>query len=251
MKATQIKRGEEALVEPGSCDPATPWPESVPIAFGTTNQGWLIQEMSADIKAVTDLEPADCIGRSLLDLVHPDDVALITGLGGAPKLTVVSLLHVRCIHRVDGCVPASLLLVQLVFGQPEEFAFAIIRMPRPLPSSTSERVIELERCLRRIGSELRAAGVLDGVDEPRAVSHPRLGDLTGRQREILSLLLQGERVLTISAALFISQSTVRNHLATIFRKFGVHSQQALLELLRPKPNAASRSGGDIVATHTK
>ena len=245
MKATQSEGGDPALVDPGSRDPATLWPESIPIAYGTANHGWLIQEVSADVKAVTDRDPADWLGRSLLDLVHPDDVALVTGLDGAPRLTAVSLFHVRSVHRVDGWVPAALLLIQLGIGQRYGFAFAIIGMSRSLPSSTSDRVVELEWCLRRIGSEIRAVGLIDGVDEPPTVSDdPRLGDLTTRQWEILSLLLQGERVSTISAALFISQSTARNHLATIFRKFGVHSQQALLQLLRPNPWPTSQPSGD-------
>jgi hypothetical protein len=32
--------------------------------------------------------------------------------------------------------------------------------------------------------------------------------------------------------LYISQSTVRNHLSAMFKKFGVHSQPKLLEALR-------------------
>jgi DNA-binding CsgD family transcriptional regulator len=244
--AAETTRGKAAPFDPGSRDSATPWAGSVPIAFGTTDDCWLIEEVSEDVKAVTDRDPADCIGRSLLDLVHPDDVALITGPNAAPRQTAVSLLHVRGVHRIDSWVPAALLLVQLVSPERHGFAFAIIRIPRPLSHSTSDRVVELESCLRRIGSEVCTAGVLHGVHEVHPESdQPRLGDLTSRQWEILNLLRQGERVATISEALFISQSTVRNHLATIFRKFGVHSQPALLQLLRPKPDAMSQRFDDI------
>jgi hypothetical protein len=45
----------------------------------------------------------------------------------------------------------------------------------------------------------------------------------------------------IASQLYVSQSTVRNHLATIFHKFGVHSQAELLELLTPRP--PSEPGG--------
>lgn len=62
--------------------------------------------------------------------------------------------------------------------------------------------------------------------------NPQLGQLTTRQWEILRRLSRGERVPTIANALFVSQSTVRNHLATIFQKFGVHSQAELLEVVR-------------------
>jgi DNA-binding CsgD family transcriptional regulator len=36
----------------------------------------------------------------------------------------------------------------------------------------------------------------------------------------------------IASTLGISPHTVRNHLKAVFRKLGVHSQEALLELLR-------------------
>jgi DNA-binding NarL/FixJ family response regulator len=44
-------------------------------------------------------------------------------------------------------------------------------------------------------------------------------------------LVRGERVPTIARALYVSQSTVRNHLSVIFRKLGVHSQEELLRAL--------------------
>jgi DNA-binding NarL/FixJ family response regulator len=56
--------------------------------------------------------------------------------------------------------------------------------------------------------------------------------LTPRQWEVLQLFLQGLRVATISSRLGVSRSTVRNHLATIFQKCGVHSQSALIEFFR-------------------
>jgi DNA-binding NarL/FixJ family response regulator len=45
-------------------------------------------------------------------------------------------------------------------------------------------------------------------------------------------LQRGERVPGIAREMYVSQSTVRNHLAAIFRKTGVNSQADLLALLR-------------------
>jgi DNA-binding NarL/FixJ family response regulator len=59
-----------------------------------------------------------------------------------------------------------------------------------------------------------------------------LSRLTSREREVLARLLDGERVRSIAADLFVSQSTVRNHLSSIFRKVGVHSQGELIRRLR-------------------
>ena len=102
----------------------------------------------------------------------------------------------------------------------------------PIPG---DRVAELEGRLRRIAAELRAAGVMDDLANVQvATDHPQLAELTSRQREILVRLLNAQRVSLIAAELYVSPSTVRNHLTTIFSKFGVHSQAELLALLRSK-----------------
>lgn len=59
-------------------------------------------------------------------------------------------------------------------------------------------------------------------------------DLSSRQLEILRRLLDGQRVVEIAGELFISQSTVRNHLSAIYQRFDVHSQVELLSLLRTR-----------------
>ena len=57
-------------------------------------------------------------------------------------------------------------------------------------------------------------------------------ELSQRQWEVISRLVRGERVATIAAEMYLSQSTVRNHLSAIFHKVGVHSQNELLALWR-------------------
>jgi DNA-binding CsgD family transcriptional regulator len=114
-------------------------------------------------------------------------------------------------------------------------------VPRNGPD-LSDRVSQLERHMRRIAIELEAAGVISWSDVvPDPESLPGLDDLSPRQWEILRRLLRGERVPGIAGALFISQSTVRNHLSDMFRKVGVNSQEQLLALLRANVRAQSQS----------
>jgi DNA-binding CsgD family transcriptional regulator len=97
----------------------------------------------------------------------------------------------------------------------------------------AERVAVLERHLDRIAHEVEAAGrisIVSGMPEPSTV--PGLSDLSARQWEVVTRLLRGERVPTIARGMFLSASTVRNHLATIYRKVGVRSQAQLLDLLQ-------------------
>jgi DNA-binding NarL/FixJ family response regulator len=49
---------------------------------------------------------------------------------------------------------------------------------------------------------------------------------------VLTRLLDGQRVPAIAADLYVSQSTVRNHLSSIYAKLGVHSQVDLIRLIR-------------------
>ena len=55
-----------------------------------------------------------------------------------------------------------------------------------------------------------------------------LRQLTRREREVLRLLLEGERVRAISGQLHISVHTVRNHVRSLFRKLEVGSQVELV-----------------------
>jgi DNA-binding NarL/FixJ family response regulator len=45
-------------------------------------------------------------------------------------------------------------------------------------------------------------------------------------------IADGQRVSAIAADLYVSQSTVRNHLSSIYAKLGVHSQVDLIRLVR-------------------
>jgi PAS domain S-box-containing protein len=58
-------------------------------------------------------------------------------------------------------------------------------------------------------------------------------ELTNREHQVLSLLAEGEGTRDIAAALFISPSTVRNHIRNILDKLQVHSRlEAVVYALR-------------------
>jgi len=59
---------------------------------------------------------------------------------------------------------------------------------------------------------------------------PFFAPLSAREKEVLGLLIQGETAREIAETLGISYVTVRNHLQTILRKFGVHTQRQVIKL---------------------
>jgi DNA-binding CsgD family transcriptional regulator len=92
---------------------------------------------------------------------------------------------------------------------------------------------DLERRLMRLAVGIGAVGFpRDLATGPREFQVPGLSRLSRRELDIVNRLVAGDRVPAIATALFLSQSTVRNHLATVFQKLGVGRQQELINLFR-------------------
>jgi DNA-binding CsgD family transcriptional regulator len=71
---------------------------------------------------------------------------------------------------------------------------------------------------------------LQGHDEARRRA-ALVASLSDRERRIALAVANGVRTAQIANDLFVSQSTVRNYLPTIYRKLGVRSRACLVELL--------------------
>jgi pimeloyl-ACP methyl ester carboxylesterase/DNA-binding CsgD family transcriptional regulator len=72
----------------------------------------------------------------------------------------------------------------------------------------------------------------------RSADSEDLAALTGREREILSLVASGASNQAIADQLFISEKTVRNHLTAIFDKIGVSSRSQAIVFARDRGLAA-------------
>jgi len=67
----------------------------------------------------------------------------------------------------------------------------------------------------------------------RLAEHPYHSELTARELEVLKLIVKGLANKEIAAALFISEPTVKTHLARVFAKLGVEDRtQAATQALR-------------------
>lgn len=62
------------------------------------------------------------------------------------------------------------------------------------------------------------------ADEENGDTHPILDDLSPREQEVLSYIVQGLSDRDIAQALFISVRTVQAHLSHVYTKLGVHSR---------------------------
>ncbi len=208
------------------------------LMVGIVDSSQRIENVSSEVHPVTGWRMADVNLHPLLDLVHPADVAkVLTAFEAASVEGAQPAVIIRARDGGGGWQPMRLVVARFGDGT-GRFGFALGPIEERAPAITSlDRVAELEQRLQRIAREVEAAGIIDGFSSlPDPESIPGLRDLTSRQWEILTRLLRGERVPTIARHMYLSQSTVRNHLATIFRKVGVHSQPELLERLRTSGN---------------
>jgi len=254
------------LTEGAPGHPVTaPGPHAFRLVLGALDHEWRFSELSADATEWLGWNPAEYRGVALQSVVHPDDAPLLLlalGRSGVDRRGVATMVRVRCDamstlesssdnYSEDspgvssgGCegssrqpvwMPVRCEVSPLCDHNPARFAVAMWVLDTDRDTESAEqRAARLEDHLWRIALEIAAAGIGDAPTSGEMWwGDPALRELSQRQLEILRRLLRGERVPTIAGELFLSQSTVRNHLSAIYRRLGVHSQAELLARLLP------------------
>jgi PAS domain S-box-containing protein len=197
----------------------------------TLDERWRIAHISTNASAILGRPPTEWLVSSIFDLTHTDDLGAL--LLAFARATTDTSADVRIRLPQDGGWRTIRAVITLLEGD-GTLPFSLVAAPATEPESPDSRsASELAGHLRRLASQIEASGILAPLIETAAeLRIPATAELSPRQWEIASRLVQGERVATIAAEMFLSQSTVRNHLSAIFQKFGVHSQPELLALFR-------------------
>jgi len=92
----------------------------------------------------------------------------------------------------------------------------------------------LLRAIKRVGlgevwlDQATVAGLLSAANKAGGEDAARIGTLTKREHEIILLIGEGLRNKRIAERLFISETTVRHHLTSIFSKLSVSSRLDLV-----------------------
>jgi DNA-binding CsgD family transcriptional regulator len=200
------------------------------VVVATMDDQWRIIEVAPGSAAQLGWpEPrATTVMPQLHELVHPADSSTLDESFGRRSSTETPDTFVLRLRGPDEQWLSASVTVSPLRGQvPQKFALAIWLMHTDEPDDTeSERLARLEDQLARIRQ------VVEATEENPVAGSVDLSDLTMRQREIVERLLRGHRVDAIARDLYVSPSTVRNHLSAIFEKLGVASQSELVELLR-------------------
>jgi DNA-binding NarL/FixJ family response regulator len=64
--------------------------------------------------------------------------------------------------------------------------------------------------------------------------NPEIGELSARQREILEMVVEGLSNAEIAGRLYLSESTIKQHLRSAYKVLGVHNRTEAANLMREK-----------------
>lgn len=205
------------------------------LVVGVADRDWVVEQISVDGPGFFGDPAARLIGSSLLEAVHHTDRPTLASASAHALRARASVAIAVHLGRTGRWSRVRLVVTPMVDDE-HRFGFSISDAE---PANGSARTVRLEQHLERIGRELEAAGLnMHRSDDLDPDLLPGVDDLSPRQWEVLRRLLRGERVPGIARDLFISASTVRNHLTAIFAKVGVHSQEELITRLKGKPEVA-------------
>jgi DNA-binding NarL/FixJ family response regulator len=199
------------------------------------SEGFALLEQTPYDLLLTDLRMA---GNASLEFLH--DVAR--------QFPTMPVLVVTGYPSLSSAIAALRLTVCDYLVKPFELADLTAAVERAIQKGRASRA------LREVGAEMRGwvdtlqrwtgaemAGVSGTLIEvlPDGAGGLRV-ELSQRERDVATAVSSGVRVATIARNFRISPRTVRNHLQSIFRKVGVHSQIELVAALRPPPRPPLR-----------
>jgi DNA-binding CsgD family transcriptional regulator/PAS domain-containing protein len=194
----------------------------------TLDNHWRMARVSTGAGLLLGRFPGELLRHSIVDLAHRDDVAPLLFAFARATTEPGASARVRLRHQDGNWSTTEVSPTVLEGDGTMPFALEIsMDVENEVPGS-SGRAATLAGDLRRIAAEIEAVG--PPVQNTGPADLEGTEHLTPRQWEVASRLVRGEHVATIASEMYLSQSTVRNHLSAIFRKLGVHSQQEFLSL---------------------
>lgn len=216
----------------GAGNPERPAPffrRTTGAVIGTCGAQLTVDRISDDTGGFLGHRSAEVLGQSLLRLVDAHDVpTFLWALAQATGSHEGVSLDIGMLRADRESVKCQLTMLPLLPGP--SCAFSLL--PELDLSAAARFASDMHRLLTQLRQGIDAAAAARELTESRSRRIPGYDLLTARELEIVERLVAGDRVPAISQQLFIAQSTVRNHLSTIFSKLGVGSQQGLIVLLR-------------------
>jgi DNA-binding CsgD family transcriptional regulator len=222
LEAVALARGRQ--VKPHSL--------AASLVVGTVDRASRIERISSNAEDLFATPMGELLNSPLARLIEPTDaeqftVALADTAAGQHSI----VLHVglRATRDDEERVRCEVLLLPL---QPD-LACAFVFRPEPTRPDGAQETSSVPAMLGRLCEAVDLAAV--ARSRYAAMTNqalPGFGKLSARELEIVVRLIEGDRVPAIAAQLYLSPSTVRSHLAVVYSKLNIGSQQDLLNLAK-------------------
>jgi DNA-binding NarL/FixJ family response regulator len=214
------------MYHPRMAPPRATRPSAIRVVFAEDN--YLVREGTAALLATSDA--VELVGTAasreeLLEAVaeHTPN-AVLTDIRMPPTGTnegIVAAKEIRAEHPEIGVVVLS------QFAD-EEYAYELLKDGAAgLGYLLKERVADVDELVRALGEVARGGSVLDPkvvealVAAKDRMAHSPLGQLTDREREVLSHMAQGQNNAAIATSLFLTERAVEKHINSMFHKLGL------------------------------
>lgn len=207
---------------------------------GTVDAHLLVDRVSDDVRRLC-TTPEQVIGSSFFQLFDITSAAEVLHAVATATSTGRGLCLAVNICRDDEPAMGELMLRPLVPAPSFSFVLAV-RDAETLPKLA---VVPDQNTFESLGRGLHALALADTLAQFDAAGVKGAEKLTTREMDIVMRLMDGDRVPAIARDMYLSQSTIRNHLSSVFRKLGVSSQQQLIDLIR---DAAKRLGSQDISS---
>lgn len=178
---------------------------------------------AGDISVVGEAADGRAALQQALDLL-PDVILLDVSMPGGSGLEAVSALH--------DAVPVSK-IVMLTVSEDEDTLLATLKagargyLLKGVSSQELQQVVRAVYNGEVYVTPAMASNLLIEMARPRPVTQAQasgLDELTGREREILELVAQGQTNREIGQRLYLSEKTVKHYMTNILQKLQVRSR---------------------------
>ena len=200
-------------------------------------EGFRLLEVNEAFTAATGYARDDVVEQNAASLALWEDPAAYRAMAAELETRGSLRNHEIRLRTREGAVLDCLASADTVTIQGQPCILGVLQDITERKRSETELVAALEAVMQDTSWFSRSViEKLAQIRQPgdRPGRSAELADLTAREREVLGLMCQGHGDADIAGALHLSRHTVRNHVATIYSKIGVHRRAAAVVWARER-----------------